>query len=94
MRRAPPRLKPVYATVADAMAGQHYATHVDQPIRRVPMSIVSDERMDELAHCADPATCRGVPTHFNYAEGVLRVWPWPAEGWQVWSEVSGKDVTP
>lgn len=94
MRRAPPRPRPSYATVASVQAGAHYTTHVDQPIQRRPLTLVDDARMDELMHCADPNTCRGVPESFNYAHGVLRVWPWPAEGWQVWSEVSGKDITP
>lgn len=94
MRRAPPSRPVVYQTLGQVQAGGHYATHVDQPIARRPLRLVSDDRMDEISHCADPATCRGVPEVFNYKDGIIRVWPWPAEGWQVWSEVSDKDVTP
>lgn len=94
MRRSAVRPKQTYATVGDIQRGGHYATHADQPIQHRPMILVDDLTMNAMLHACDPATARGVPEYVNYAEGVIRVWPWPAEGWQVWSEVSGKDVTP
>lgn len=94
MRRPAATRKPAYATVADVQTSAHYASHVDQPIRRMPMERVDAATMDANQHACDPDTARGVPSTFNYTDGVIRVWPWPAEGWQVWSEVSGKDVTP
>lgn len=86
--------KPVFNTVRHVQEGAHYASHIDQPIRRMPMDLVTEQVMEDLLRCAEPATCRGVPSSFNYKDGVIRVWPWPAEGWQVWSEVSAKEVTP
>lgn len=94
MRYARPAPKPVYATRAQLEAGAHYATHVSQPVARHPMAPVDDDEMDRLQHSCDPQTARGIPSSFNYKAGVLRVWPWPAEGWQVWSAVSNRDVTP
>jgi hypothetical protein len=94
MRRAPNR-RPAYATLAQAQSGRHYASHVDQPRgAQYDLVLVDRETMDRQLHACDPATARGIPTTYDYVEGVIRVWPWPAEGWQVWSGVSGKDVTP
>lgn len=94
MRRPPARKPPEYVTVGAIQRGPHYATHIDQPIRREPLAHVSDAEMDVQLHACDPATARGVPSTVNYKDGVIRVWPWPAEGWQVWSEIAERNVTP
>lgn len=94
MKPRPYRPKPPpFNTVADVQRGEHYASHVDQPEGPRHMLLqVDDEAMDR--YMAQAETARGIPSAVNYKDGVIRVWPWPAEGWQVWAVVSGKDVTP
>lgn len=91
-RRPPP---PLYAT--QVQAGVHYAQHVLQGEPngpRYPLSRVDEPTMSEKFE--DPATraCLGVPVTYDYLDGMLRIWPLPNDGWRVFSEVSGKDVTP
>ncbi len=94
MKRAPARKPPVFITRSHVEAGPHYASHVDQPIQRIPMRWLPDDAFDALINGRHGHDARGIPEVYNYAHGVIRVWPWPAEGWQVWTEVANKDVTP
>lgn len=90
MRRARPKPNVIYLTVADVRrVMRHYAQHVDQPTGpQHDLVHVDDETMDRQLHACDPATARGIPSSVNYKDDVIRVWPWPAEGWQVWVDRS------
>lgn len=93
MKRRPHVSKPVFNTLAQVQAGDFYAAHVDHPMR-YPMTHISDAEMDRLQHACDPAQARGVPVHVNHKDGVIRVWPWPAEGFQVWSAITNRPHVP
>lgn len=93
MRRSPHRARPAFFTVSDVQGGPHYAMHTLQGEpsgARYHLVSILTAHMDEKLE----TPCRGIPTTFNYRDGALRVWPSPADGWRVFAEVSGKDVTP
>lgn len=95
MRRAPAARKRAFATQSDVQHGRHYAQHVSQPNGpQHDLAHVDDDHMDDVYDPNSGALARGVPSIYNYKHGVIRVWPWPAEGWQVFAEVSGADGTP
>lgn len=97
MRRSPHRTPPTYATVAQVQAGEHYAMHGEQPDPngpRYPMVVIDGAKLLQRRTMTHPDEARGKPEEFCYVDGVLELWPQPGEGWRVFSEVSGKDVTP
>lgn len=97
MRRAGYTRRPVYATLAQVQAGAHYAMHGAQPDPngpRYPMVVIDGALLLQRRAATHPAEAHGKPEEFCYVDGVLELWPEPGEGWRVFSEVSGKDVTP
>ena len=83
---------PRFSVRDDIQRAPHYARHVNDPERRVLMLHATDKDMDALIKSAGDDRLRGVPTVVNYKHGIIRVWPWPAEGWQVWSEASDEEL--
>lgn len=83
--------KPKFITVSDIQDGDHYA-RIAGELHSAPGQLlqrVAEDEMDRLLSKPDAST---IPSAFNYKDGILRVWPAPGPGWEVWSDVSGKKV--
>lgn len=92
MRRSSPAGVPHRGQVQD---GNHYAMHTLQGEPSGPRDAMVAVNQAEMLEREKGVVCHGAPTMFHYTEGGgLWVWPLPADGWRVFSEVSGKDVTP